>query len=30
VNDVSFDTTGPQPTRQPKSVATSLKGHGKT
>ena len=30
VNDVSFDTTGPQPARQPESVATSLKGHGKT
>ena len=30
VNDVSFDTTGPHPARQPESVAASLKGHGKT
>ncbi len=30
VNDVSFDTMGPRPARQPGSVATSLKGHGTT
>jgi hypothetical protein len=30
VNDVGLDTTGPQPTRQPEPVTTSLKGHNQT